>query len=89
MLPFKVSQPSQSCSSAFMIIGTLDVRPINRKSVAGYIRSTRSAPSLILVNHFPRIVSEKYSKFIDAYKSARDHILSGKTFEHLKNIQNG
>jgi len=35
------------------------------------------------------IVSEKYSKFIDAYKSARDHILSGKTFEHLKNIQNG
>ena len=35
------------------------------------------------------IVSEKYSKFIDAYKNARDHILSGKTFEHLKNIQNG
>ena len=35
------------------------------------------------------IVSEKYSKFIDAYTNARDHILSGKTFEHLKNIQNG
>ena len=35
------------------------------------------------------IVSEKHSKFIDAYKNARDHILSGKTFEHLINIQNG
>jgi len=35
------------------------------------------------------IVSEKYSKFIDAYNSSREHILTGKTFEHLKNIQNG
>ena len=35
------------------------------------------------------IVSEKYSKFVDAYEAARVHILSGKTFEHLKNIQNG
>ena len=34
------------------------------------------------------IVSEKYSKFADAYKSARKQILSGKTYEHLKNIQN-
>ena len=34
------------------------------------------------------IVSEKYSKFIDAYNSSRKHILTGKTFEHLKNIQN-
>ena len=35
------------------------------------------------------IVSEKHSKFIDAYKRTREHILSGKTFEHLKVIQNG
>jgi len=35
------------------------------------------------------IVSEKYSKFIDAYENAREHILSGKTFEHLRGIQNG
>ena len=35
------------------------------------------------------IVSEKNSKFIDAYKNAREHILSGKTYDHLKNIQNG
>ena len=28
------------------------------------------------------IVSEKHSKFIDAYKNAREHILSGKTFQH-------
>ena len=35
------------------------------------------------------IVSEKHSKFIDAYKNTREHILSGKTLEHLKNIQNG
>ena len=35
------------------------------------------------------IVSENYNKFIDAYQYAREHILSGKTFEHLKNIQNG
>ena len=34
------------------------------------------------------IVSEKHSKFINAYKDAREHILSGKTFDHLKNIQN-
>ena len=35
------------------------------------------------------IVSEKNSKFIDAYKNAREHILSGKTYAHLKSIQNG
>ena len=35
------------------------------------------------------IVSEKNSKFIDAYKNAREHILSGKTYSHLQSIQNG
>ena len=35
------------------------------------------------------IVSNKFENFIDAYKNSRIHILSGKTFEHLKNIQNG
>ena len=34
------------------------------------------------------IVTEKRSEFKDAYDSARLHILSGKTFENLKNIQN-
>jgi len=34
------------------------------------------------------IVTEKNSGFRDAYNSARSHILSGKTFESLKNIQN-
>ncbi|MDB9719207.1 anthranilate phosphoribosyltransferase [Candidatus Pelagibacter sp.] len=34
------------------------------------------------------MVAEKNSEFIDAYDSARSHILSGKTFENLKNIQN-
>ena len=34
------------------------------------------------------IVTEKNSKFKDAYDSARLHILSGKTLENLKNIQN-
>ena len=33
------------------------------------------------------IVSEKHSKFIDAYKDARKHILTGKTFEHLNKIR--
>ena len=33
------------------------------------------------------IVTEKHSKFIDAYKDARKHILTGKTFEYLKKIQ--
>jgi len=33
------------------------------------------------------IVAEKFSRFKDAYNNARDHILSGKTFNHLKNIQ--
>ena len=35
------------------------------------------------------IVSEKFSNFEDAYNNAREHILSGKTFEHLRDIQNG
>ena len=34
------------------------------------------------------IVTEENSKFKDAYASARLHILSGKTFKDLKNIQN-
>ena len=35
------------------------------------------------------IVSENQNKFVDAYHSAREYILSGKTYEHLKIIQNG
>ena len=35
------------------------------------------------------IVLEKNNKFIDAYENTRKHILSGKTFEHLKILQNG
>ena len=35
------------------------------------------------------IVAENHTKFIDAYQNAKEHILSGKTYEHLKNIQNG
>jgi len=34
------------------------------------------------------VVAEKNSKFNDAFNSAREHILSGKTFTHLKSIQN-
>ena len=34
------------------------------------------------------IVVEKYSKFSDAYDEARKHILSGKTYLNLKDIQN-
>ena len=34
------------------------------------------------------MVSEKFSNFKDAYNNAREHILSGKTFKHLQNIQN-
>ncbi len=34
------------------------------------------------------IVSEKYTIFIDAYNEARSHILSGKTYNDLKEIQN-
>ena len=33
------------------------------------------------------IVAEKHSKFIDAYKDVRKHILTGKTFEHLNKIR--
>ena len=35
------------------------------------------------------IVLEKHNKFINAYENSREHILSGKTFEHLRNLQNG
>jgi len=35
------------------------------------------------------IVAEKDSKFDDAYKKTRKHMLSGKTYDHLKSIQNG
>jgi anthranilate phosphoribosyltransferase len=34
------------------------------------------------------IVAEKNSEFKNAYESARSHILTGKTLENLKNIQN-
>jgi len=34
------------------------------------------------------IVAEKHSLFNDAYEDARKHILSGKTYENLKRIQN-
>jgi anthranilate phosphoribosyltransferase len=34
------------------------------------------------------IVTEKNSKFKDAYESARSHLLSGQTFDHLRKIQN-
>ncbi len=33
------------------------------------------------------IVTEKFSNFKDSYNIAREHILSGKTFKHLQNIQ--
>ena len=35
------------------------------------------------------IVSENHTKFIDAYQNAKEYILSGKTYKHLKTIQNG
>ena len=35
------------------------------------------------------IVSENENKFINAYESARKHILTGSVFKHLQNIQNG
>ena len=35
------------------------------------------------------VVSEKTYSFKEAYHEARDHILSGKTLNHLKKIQNG
>ena len=35
------------------------------------------------------IVSEKFSDFTEAYENARKQILSGKTYKHLINIQNG
>ena len=34
------------------------------------------------------IVNENYKSFAEAYSEARKHILSGKTFNHLKKIQN-
>ena len=33
------------------------------------------------------MVVEKHSKFKDAYDDARNHILTGKAFVHLKKIQ--
>jgi anthranilate phosphoribosyltransferase len=35
------------------------------------------------------IVSEKHNEFSKAYNDSREHILSGNTFKHLTNIQNG
>ena len=35
------------------------------------------------------VVSENHTKIIDAYQNAKEHILSGKTYEYLKTIQNG
>ena len=33
------------------------------------------------------IINETHKNFADAYRNARDHILSGKTFQHLEKIQ--
>ena len=35
------------------------------------------------------IVSENKNNFKEAFQETRDHILSGKTFNHLEKIQNG
>ena len=35
------------------------------------------------------IVNETYQDFVDAYKDAREHILSSKVIKHLEKIQNG
>jgi Anthranilate phosphoribosyltransferase len=35
------------------------------------------------------MVNESYKNFVDAYNSARNHILSNKVFKHLEKIQNG
>jgi anthranilate phosphoribosyltransferase len=35
------------------------------------------------------IVSERHTKFIDAYHNAKEHLLSGKAYRHLEIIQNG
>ena len=35
------------------------------------------------------IVKENHTLFADAYKDARNHILSGKAIQHLNKIQNG
>ena len=35
------------------------------------------------------IVSERHTKFIDAYHNAKEHLLSGKAYQHLETIQNG
>ena len=34
------------------------------------------------------IVNESFKNFDEAYMNSRNHILSGKTFDHLKKIQN-
>jgi len=34
------------------------------------------------------MVAEKHSKFVDAYDHAKQHILTGKTYEHLSKLQN-
>ena len=41
------------------------------------------------IGHSETNRSGKFLNFKDAYISAREHILSGRTFEHLKGIQNG
>ncbi|MBM3631123.1 MAG: anthranilate phosphoribosyltransferase [Alphaproteobacteria bacterium] len=35
------------------------------------------------------IVDNKFSNFYEAYENSREHILSGKSYTHLKKIQNG
>jgi len=35
------------------------------------------------------VVSDKEANIVEAYKKSRQHILCGKAFKHLKNIQNG
>ena len=59
-----------------------------KKLFSSFSRSSQFSKAVSLNAAAGLIVSERYSKFSDAYQNARKQILSGKTYEHLKNIQN-
>ena len=51
--------------------------------------ASKTSIDSVLFNSQGLIVKENHTKFANAYKDARNHILSGKALQHLNKIQNG
>ena len=86
-----IIDPNELCIGANKIEDLLgDDAEFNAKKIVDIFRGVDSdfSKAVCLNAAAGLIVTEKHSSFSNAYKAARNHILSGKTYENLKRIQN-